>query len=49
MVVFDDVSHPVHPNLTEVWLKALKDSKLPFKEARYSDLGYGVAIAIRQA
>ncbi len=47
-VVFDDISHPEHPNLANVWAKAIKDSKLPFKEARYADLGYGIAVAVRQ-
>ena len=46
-VVFDDVSHPLHPNLYQVWLKALQDCGLHFVSGAYTALGYGVAVAVR--
>ena len=46
-VVFDDVSHPLHPNLYQVWLSALQDCGLRFVSGAYTALGYGVAVAVR--
>jgi predicted O-methyltransferase YrrM len=46
-VVFDDVSHPLHPNLYQVWSTALQDCGLPFVSGTYTALGYGVAVAVR--
>jgi predicted O-methyltransferase YrrM len=46
-VVFDDVSHPLHPNLCQVWSSALQDCGLPFVSGTYTALGYGVAVAVR--
>jgi predicted O-methyltransferase YrrM len=47
VVVFDDVSHPLHPNLYQVWSSALQDCGLRFVSAFYTALGYGVAVAVR--
>jgi predicted O-methyltransferase YrrM len=47
-VVFDDVSHPLHPNLHKVWSTALEDCGLPFVSQAYTSLGYGVAVAVRK-
>jgi predicted O-methyltransferase YrrM len=46
-VVFDDVSHPLHPNLSRVWSNALQDCGLRFVSSAYTALGYGVAVAVR--
>jgi predicted O-methyltransferase YrrM len=46
-VVFDDVSHPLHPNLYQVWSNALHDCGLSFVSQAYTTLGYGVAVAVR--
>jgi predicted O-methyltransferase YrrM len=46
-VVFDDVSHPLHPNLYQVWSSALQDCGLRFVSSAYTALGYGVAVAVR--
>ena len=46
-VVFDDVSHPLHPNLYQIWSKALQESGLGFVSGAYTALGYGVAVAVR--
>jgi predicted O-methyltransferase YrrM len=47
VVVFDDVSHPLHPNLYNVWLNALRDCGLRFVSGAYTALGYGIAVAVR--
>jgi len=46
-VVFDDVSHPQHPNLHKVWVDALRDSGCRFVSDAYQSIGYGVAVAVR--
>ena len=46
-IVFDDVSHPLHPNLYQVWSSALQDCGFHFVSAGYRGLGYGVAVAVR--
>jgi predicted O-methyltransferase YrrM len=46
-IVFDDVSHPLHPNLYQVWSRALQDCGLRFVSSAYTALGYGVAVAVR--
>jgi predicted O-methyltransferase YrrM len=46
-IVFDDVSHPLHPNLYQVWSSALQDCGLRFVSSAYTALGYGVAVAVR--
>ncbi|MBN2143600.1 MAG: class I SAM-dependent methyltransferase [Candidatus Aureabacteria bacterium] len=48
IIVFDDISHPSHPYLLSVWKQALGD--FPFLTGfEYTDLGYGVAYAIRKS
>jgi len=46
VLVFDDISHPAHPELGEVWQNfVLKQGNL--KSWEYTDAGYGVAFAIK--
>jgi predicted O-methyltransferase YrrM len=46
-IIFDDISHPLHPNLHQVWSTALRDCGLRFVSGAYTALGYGVAVAVR--
>lgn len=46
-LIFDDISHPAHPNLREVWRKAIGEAEFPIRGYEYVSLGYGVAFAIR--
>lgn len=46
VLVFDDISHPNLPYLIDVWYHVLSDSR--FTTWEYTDLGYGVAFAIRR-
>jgi predicted O-methyltransferase YrrM len=46
-IVFDDISHPLHPDLYRVWTNALLDCGLRFVSGAYTALGYGVAVAVR--
>lgn len=46
VLVFDDIAHPAHPYLLDVWLKAMEI--FPFlAHYEYTEMGYGVAFAIR--
>jgi predicted O-methyltransferase YrrM len=46
-IVFDDVCHPLHPGLADVWQDlVVKDSR--FSSFTYTDAGYGVGFAIRK-
>lgn len=46
VLVFDDISHPLHPYLADVWHQVLvADSR--FLTWQFTELGYGVAFAIR--
>jgi predicted O-methyltransferase YrrM len=47
MVFFDDILHPEHPNLIHVWRKSIGKARGRFASKEYTDLGYGVAFAIR--
>lgn len=48
VLVFDDISHPVHPYLLDVWKSAL--AKFPYLSGyEFTEMGYGVAFAIRRA
>lgn len=47
ILVFDDISHPAHPYLDRVWREVI-ESDARFSSWRYSELGYGVALAIRK-
>ena len=46
-VVFDDVCHPAHPGLAEVW-RTQVSSDPRFSAWTFADAGYGVGFAIRK-
>jgi hypothetical protein len=46
-IVFDDVSHPSHPELAQVW-DDIVGSDPRFSSFTYVDAGYGVGFAIRK-
>lgn len=46
-VVFDDISHPTHPNLDSLW-NELVASNSQFSSFSFRDAGYGVGFAIRK-
>jgi predicted O-methyltransferase YrrM len=46
-IVFDDIRHPLHPELAEVW-RDLVSSDPRFSSFTYTDTGYGVGFAIRK-
>lgn len=47
VMVFDDICHPKHPYLTQVWQRVIVgDPRLVTWQ--YTDLGYGVALAMRR-
>lgn len=47
VLVFDDITHPEHPYLLDVWRHAVsEDGGLAAKE--FLELGYGVGVAVRQ-
>lgn len=46
-VVFDDICHPAHPGLNDVWREMVcQDSR--FSSFTYDDAGYGVGFALRK-
>lgn len=48
ILVFDDISHPAHPYLLNVWKKTM--AMFPFLTSfEFTELGYGVAFAIRKS
>ena len=47
MIVFDDICHPSHPELLDVWKKLITDNPC-FASYTYKDLGFGVALGIRK-
>jgi len=47
VLVFDDIAHPAHPYLLNVWRKAM--STFPYLTGfEFTEMGYGVAFAIRK-
>ena len=46
-VVFDDIRHPAHPRLREVWRAAVASSRR-YMTWEFEDVGYGVAVAVRR-
>jgi predicted O-methyltransferase YrrM len=46
VIVFDDVSHPLHPYMLNVWHESIRQDG-GIKAAEFADLGYGVAVGIR--
>ena len=48
ILVFDDIAHPDHPYLLNVWRRAL--GKFPMLSGyEFTEIGYGVAFAIRRS
>jgi predicted O-methyltransferase YrrM len=48
VIVFDDISHPTHPYLRSVWLRACE--QMPeLAHYEFGELGYGVAFGIRRS
>jgi predicted O-methyltransferase YrrM len=47
VIVFDDIAHPAHPYLLNVWQK-LVQSDSRFGTWQFTELGYGVALAVRK-
>lgn len=48
VLVFDDIRHPKHPWLERVW-DVVVGTNPNFRTAKYTALGYGVAVAVRHA
>lgn len=46
-IVFDDICHPAHPGLKDVWQRLLCDDDR-FSAASFNEIGYGVGFAIRK-
>jgi predicted O-methyltransferase YrrM len=46
ILVFDDIAHPTHPYLYDVWKRTLAHFTF-LKSCEYTEAGYGVAFAIR--
>jgi predicted O-methyltransferase YrrM len=47
VIVFDDISSPVHPYLRDVW-RRIMEADDRFLTWNYTELGYGVGLAIRK-
>jgi predicted O-methyltransferase YrrM len=47
VLVFDDIRHPKHPWLERVWEEVV-ESNTNFLSAKYTEVGHGVAFAIRR-
>ena len=47
IIVFDDICHPLHPYLASVWQRVI-GSDPRFSTWQFTELGYGVAFAIRK-
>lgn len=47
VLVFDDISHPAHPYLADVWQRVVVVDPR-FATWQFTELGYGVAFAIRR-
>lgn len=47
VLVFDDVRHPAHPELHDVWEETVAADRR-YATWRYDDTGYGVALAVRR-
>lgn len=46
-VVFDDIAHPLHPGLRDVWYRMMV-SNPRYSTWEFDDVGYGVAVAVRR-
>jgi predicted O-methyltransferase YrrM len=47
VLVFDDIAHPSHPELLEVWRQVVREDG-GLESYEFTELGYGVAFAVRQ-
>ena len=47
VIVLDDITHPQHRYLEDVWDEVIGDDP-KLSSAKYRDLGYGVAVAVRK-
>ena len=47
VIVFDDICHPAHPYMFEVWQEVVA-SDPRFSTWHFTELGYGVALAVRK-
>jgi predicted O-methyltransferase YrrM len=47
VLLLDDISHPQHRYLEKLWDRVIGKSK-DFVQFKYTELGYGIAFAIRQ-
>lgn len=47
VLVFDDIEHPAHPGLDALWDRVVA-SDARFVSWKYTDVGYGVAVAVRR-
>ncbi|MSP26558.1 MAG: class I SAM-dependent methyltransferase [Myxococcales bacterium] len=48
VLVFDDICHPSHPYLLEVWRRVVMENKC-LSAYEYTEQGYGVGFAVRKA
>ncbi len=46
-VIFDDIQHPSHPYLADIWKNKIEESS-NYSSWKYTELGYGVGIAIKK-
>lgn len=46
-LVFDDIGHPTHPELADVWNDIIRRDR-SFRTWEFDDIGYGVAVAVRR-
>lgn len=47
VLVFDDISHPHHPKLLEIWRRVVVAERR-YSTWHFDDVGYGVAVAVRR-
>lgn len=47
VLVFDDVRHPAHPELHDVWARVV-EAQRRYAAWRFDGVGYGVALAVRR-
>lgn len=47
VLIFDDICHPLHPNLLNIWRQAIEEVSFDLQTCEYTGLGYGVAWAVR--
>lgn len=47
VLVFDDIRHPAHPSLHDVWRRSVAANRR-FASWEFDEVGYGVALAVRR-